>query len=466
MKRYKGIVTKTSSALLLILLLTLTASAQTSSPVTISLVADKASYQSGEPIKMQVVVMNETGQNVITRKGFFDQDFHLKITFTDPDGKIINSKYQPAMGEGGPPYRYQDKDAVLAEVVPPKDPTNPATIRTVVIDDARTFYDLTRYGRWTAQVIVAYESFSASTTDSSTGNLLAFLENRESGPGFAASNKTSFEIVSPTPVVKSSIRVFVNDLKIGTGTKPPTTKTPLENVQVNLYRSSAIPAYYKPVNFKTYPIIWDNLDPVKTSYTNSKGIATFDGIEKENYVVIALYNKSQDFRHMGTQVEAGDPAWNSSQPVEAYLMVMEKANAKSNPGKTTKQTGSLLLITEPEYVEWDSNKELYPIVFESVGDWTVTAVIMPPEGFITDYSSLNAVVKNETEAVQFTVTDVGSRWVETNVSYTITHKKKSKTIKDEVGIKLSRRLAVRKGVGIYGNTDIPGSFMGGKKISQ
>jgi len=42
------------------------------------------------------------------------------------------------------------------------------------------------------------------------------------------------------------------------------------------------------------------------------------------------------------------------------------------------------LIIEPEYVEWDGAQELYPFIFESVGNWTVTTSVTPPEGFVAD----------------------------------------------------------------------------------
>jgi hypothetical protein len=68
------------------------------------------------------------------------------------------------------------------------------------------------------------------------------------------------------------------------------------------------------------------------------------------------------------------------------------------------------------------------------------------------------------EAVQFTITDEGSSWKETKVTYKIKHKKKTTTIKTKIGVKLSRKLAKKKGLGIYGHTPSPGPFKGGKKV--
>jgi hypothetical protein len=149
-----------------------------------------------------------------------------------------------------------------------------------------------------------------------------------------------------------------------------------------------------------------------------------------------------------------------------HLVAIEKPDGKKIPGKTTRLKGSELLITEPEYVLWDSAQETYPFVFESVGEWGVTTSVAPPEGFLVDYESLSAEVDNELEAVQFTLTDVGTSWKDTEVSHEVEHKKKKTKIKSKIGVKLEKKLAKQKGLGIYGETDSPGPFKGGKKVKK
>ena len=429
----------------------------TDPPIAIKLYVEKSSYMMNEPVKMQIIVLNNSGQDVIPRKGFYDQEFHMMLTFTDPDGKPVHCRYLQVGKEPGPPSRVQERDAAFVETF--LNGSNKITD----MNDAHAYYDLTKYGRYKAQVFADLETFSQSTTDPLTGALIAFLDDPGRLSFSLASNEISLEIRPPTPVVKSSVQVHVELLKIGTGSKPPTTKTPLENVAVHLIRTSDVPADYQPINFKTYELIWGNVIPVASSLTDSKGIARFENVAKDDYVIIALSDRSVDFKHMGSQVEASDPDWNSGQPIEKYLKVMEKANGNSNPGKTTKKTGSLLLITEPEYIEWNSTQELYPFVFETVGDWGITTSVNPPEGFVADRKSLSADVTNEVESVQFTITDVGSRWEETEVTYKIKHEGKNEVVKSKIGIKLSRKLAGKKGLGIYGDTEDPGTFKGGKK---
>jgi hypothetical protein len=136
--------------------------------------------------------------------------------------------------------------------------------------------------------------------------------------------------------------------------------------------------------------------------------------------------------------------------VEKYLQVIVNSKNDKVPAKYRKFIGSELMIIEPEYVLWDSASEIYPFIFDSVGDWGVTTAVQPPEGFVADYKSLTTQVNTQLKAAQFTITDVGSKWKPTKVKYTIKHKGKSKYITSEIGIKLTPELAKKKRVGIYG----------------
>jgi len=100
------------------------------------------------------------------------------------------------------------------------------------------------------------------------------------------------------------------------------------------------------------------------------------------------------------------------------------------------------------------------------GDWDVTTSVTPPQGFTVDQKSLSVKVKDEMKIVLFTVTEGGESWKETKVKYKIKHNKKTKTLENKIGIKLSKQLAKKKNKGIYGDTDNPGPFKGGKKVEQ
>jgi hypothetical protein len=96
------------------------------------------------------------------------------------------------------------------------------------------------------------------------------------------------------------------------------------------------------------------------------------------------------------------------------------------PAQYLEEYGTYLAIVEPEYMDWDSDQEQYPIVMESDGDWSVATSLEPPEGFVSDYPELSAEVDDTTAAIQFTLTDVGSKWTSTSVKHVIRHKGKVK----------------------------------------
>ena len=63
-------------------------------------------------------------------------------------------------------------------------------------------------------------------------------------------------------------------------------------------------------------------------------------------------------------------------------------------------------------------------------------------------SNNNTDVNNSYEVLQFAITDVGSRWVETETELTIKHKGNTKKIKSKIGIKMTPGFARRKGIKI------------------
>jgi hypothetical protein len=335
------------------------------------------------------------------------------------------------------------------------------------MDDAHSYYLLTKYGTYSAQVFTSLEIFSSYYADTTTGDLLSFMDDpgrRNFDP--LTSNKISFSITPSQPIAQSPIEAKFSLLQIDQGTKPRTTETSLVNRPIYLYRQADIPRDFYPIGFKTYELICAQVEPKALKYTDPQGIARFPGISQDDYFLISIYSQSQDFIYVGAPINATDPEWATGQVIVRNLTVLEKANGKTVPGKTIKRQGSELLITQPEFVLWDGSQELYPFVFKTAGDWSVNTAINPPQGFVSDYKSLNADVRSELETIQFTISNVGSRWEETDVTYQIEHKGKKEVIKSKIGIKLSKKLAEKKRLEIYGHTESPGTFVGGKKVKE
>ena len=89
-----------------------------------------------------------------------------------------------------------------------------------------------------------------------------------------------------------------------------------------------------------------------------------------------------------------------------------------------------------------------PLSSRHKGDWGVTVSVEPPEGFVADYGSLSEDVDDEIEAVQFTITEVGSDLVPTETTFEVTHNGRSQTVRSNVGIKLTPIYAQSRGFNV------------------
>jgi hypothetical protein len=253
-------------------------------------------------------------------------------------------------------------------------------------------------------------------------------------------------------IVKNTGTLIVKAIlhTVGIGRKPFCTKDPIVGMTVRLYdKSTGSCAAGHGICWKHYQDIYNDVycAPVSQTFTDTKGIARFNP-PSGNYLLIGDYET--DDIYIGNSVGK----ISTGKEVIEHLQVIKMANCKKVPAKYSRFEGSELLVIEPEYVEWSDNTELYPFVFDSLGDWTVTTSVTPPEGFVADKDTLSAEVNNEVAAVQFTVTDIGSKWVGTKVKHKIKHKgQKEKVFVNEVGVKLSPKLATKKGLDIYGGDE-------------
>jgi alpha-tubulin suppressor-like RCC1 family protein len=115
---------------------------------------------------------------------------------------------------------------------------------------------------------------------------------------------------------------------------------------------------------------------------------------------------------------------------QKYLQLIKDSSGQFLPATTTKVTGSLLLITQPESLVFTSSSALLPIIYESVdGDWSAVVQASPPEGFVSTPGAITADVTTSTmDAVQFTIKDVGSSWTSTRVTHRLKHKGRDITV--------------------------------------
>lgn len=231
---------------------------------------------------------------------------------------------------------------------------------------------------------------------------------------------------------------------VGPGSHPGSSKTPLVGILVCAYskaQGSCAMTVCGGISHHQYQCILDQCTPEGCAVTDSTGQALIH-VPPGNYIVV-----SGD----ATKTVLPDPLGvsvgqvNCGQVHKKYMQQIVKADGKKSPGKSTILTGSLLLIIEPEFIVWDDTVQLYPFVFETIGDWTVTASVTPPEGFIADHDALTAEVDNDLRSVQFVITEVGSDLVPTETKFDILHKGERKTVRSSIGIRLTPEYARSRG---------------------
>lgn len=263
---------------------------------------------------------------------------------------------------------------------------------------------------------------------------------------------TSRATVDVTVLYGADILVTAAKHTLGMGSHPGSIKEPLVGIEVCAYdKSDGSCARQQDqqgdgISWQEYADISTNCAPVNCATTDANGVAVIN-LPPGDYIVISHFDSDGDNaldQFMG--VSASNLLCGELK--KKHLQLLQDANGNKKPGKTTRLTGSELLIIEPEYVVWDNTQQLYPFVFETVGDWDVTASASPPDGFVSDYNSLSADVNNAIQSVQFTITEIGSDLVPTETTFQVTHNGRSQTVRSSVGITLTPKYARSRGFNV------------------
>ncbi len=245
----------------------------------------------------------------------------------------------------------------------------------------------------------------------------------------------------------SRILITATKHTVGSGAHPGSTKEPLVGIEVCAYdksEGSCARVACGGISHQRYSCIADTCDRISCCTTDADGKCTIN-LPPGDYLIISVD---------ATKTVLPDPLGVSASDLlcgehkQKQLQQIVKSDGKKVPGKTTRRTGSELLIIEPEFVVWDGTEQLYPFVFETVGDWNVTTSITPPEGFVSNYDSLSASIDGEIESVQFTIVEVGSDLVPTGTTFDVTHKGRREIIHSQVGIFLTSEYARARGFNV------------------
>ncbi|HRX86886.1 MAG TPA: HYR domain-containing protein, partial [Phycisphaerae bacterium] len=255
---------------------------------------------------------------------------------------------------------------------------------------------------------------------------------------------TASESLDVTVEGDSTIAVDARRFIVGLGHHPGITQEPLDNIEVCAYErggGSCALAECGILYLLRFGCILDNCAPVACATTDANGYAELN-VPPGKYVVI-----SDDATQLVLPTPLGgvveDLGCGETELVR--LRQIEIATGRRLACRITRLTGSELLILEPEEILWDDTEQLYPFVFESVGDWDVTVEVTPPDGFVADYNELSEEVDNNDKAVQFTITEVGSDLVPTQTRFNVFHKGRQRVVQSKVGIALTAEYARSRG---------------------
>lgn len=422
----------------------------------------------GDAISFDLLLANVSGSDVWTQEGFDNLGFHFYLFLYGPIGKdarIITSASGQIGGSPTPPVA-PEKVAVeeLNSKMPPAMPLPWA--KKINIPELRDYYNVTlpgEYKLWFAMSFVQYDTANLEAVDENNDGIVdryyvPFNDRIWSDVIEFKEEYITLTTNAEEAAIKSDVRVTVTEYIFGEGSHPGVTKKPLVDTdfKLRLFSRSACEAKYSPINHKTCGAITNDWELRSGALTAElvdavNGEYLFRDVNQDDWVIIGHATALTDYKHLWKLIDADDDRWGGE--ISVKLKLMTDSRGKKVPGKSKRLTGSELLIIEPEYVEWTSDQELYPFAFESIGDWGVEVAVEPPEGFVTDNHNLSESVASELKALQFTITDVGSKYEATEVKYKLKHKKKTTNLKSKVYIKLSRKLAKEKKVPVWGEDE-------------
>lgn len=242
----------------------------------------------------------------------------------------------------------------------------------------------------------------------------------------------------------TTIAIDAQRFVVGLGSFPGVTQEPIADIEVCAYErgsGSCAAAACGIFHAILFQCILDNCPPVACATTDANGYAEIP-VPPGKYVAIA---SDETFLILPSPLGGLVEDLSCGETELVRLRQLSLPNGKKLSAKITRLLGSELLIIEPEEILWDNTEQLYPFVFESVGDWDVTVAVAPPEGFVADHDSLSTTVQSDERAVQFVITEVGSDLVPTQTTFNVIHNGEKRLIRSQVGIKLTAEYAKSRG---------------------
>ncbi len=248
----------------------------------------------------------------------------------------------------------------------------------------------------------------------------------------------------------TKIDVYAKTLAFGWGHHPPVTRMPLAGITVHVFQRSGSEfcSHHQPgwTGWNWWRHVVHDCEEslaVNSGVTDSDGFVSIP-VPPGDYIVVTFFDVDDDGE---VDHYIGRRARNIScgETKKRRLRLLVTPRGKRLAARISRLTGSELLIVEPDLVVWDDVEQEYPFGFESEGDWGVGVAVEPPEGFEADADALSTIVEDSMEALQFTITEVGSTLVPTKTTFTVQHDGRHIEVKSKVGVLLTPDYARERG---------------------
>ncbi len=296
-----------------------------------------------------------------------------------------------------------------------------------------------------------------SSVDVSDDRPAAFAAGETTSVTFTATDdcqNSESAVVDVSVKHGATISVKVLQLSFDFGSRPVVMQDPIVGVEVFAFSrpgsefcSHHLPNWHGWHWWRHVVLDCDESPAVNSAITDSNGIANID-VPPGNYLVVTFFDFDDD---PGNDHFLGHPVFGlqCGDVRKANLRLIITPRGKRLAAKIRRFSGSELIVSEPDMMIWDDVEQEYPYGLESEGEWGVTVTVEPPEGFIADNESLSATVATEMDALQFTVTEVGSDLVPTRTTLNITHDGERIDIDSSVGIRLTPDYARSRGFDVH-----------------
>jgi hypothetical protein len=232
-------------------------------------------YDLGEdPVKLFVVLKNESGRVIVTERDFSLEELHHSLIITDPKGVRHILRPGDETHKMPMPFFINEKAWSPAEKLPAD------WVKSTAVDDLREKVPVmfSTAGWYTIEAQVPFVRFASSGEFGSLGTM-AVQDNENNWTGTLIANKLQIHITPPSGA-QIQTRVLDNSYQ------PP---QPINQVLVRVFRKNDLPADYTPA------ASWSKIPYVLQGKSNPEGWVVWESasdvqcLPEDAYVVMASY---------------------------------------------------------------------------------------------------------------------------------------------------------------------------------